>query len=214
MATPFRDGVNAAYWPRTLGGNFVEIVDRLAVSGGITTLEEHDLRGLSLSAAGRAALDVLMEDQARLRAHGLAPSLDCIADYSRSESDALVPTDVYSFHADSATVETDTYLCSYTEAASEGLRNEDARRYVDVPEVRTRLLKEFGGADNASFTEYLAEQCFNLHYEALPATRPYSFGLGNLWRIAVDYPNSLVPPCIHRAPQTTPGQRPRLLLIS
>jgi hypothetical protein len=50
---------------------------------------------------------------------------------SRDEESGAVPTDVYSFHADSATVETDTYLCSYTEAASEGLRNEEAQRYVD-----------------------------------------------------------------------------------
>ncbi len=41
-----------------------------------------------------------------------------------------------------------------------------------------------------------------------------SFGLGNLWRIAVDYPGSPVPPCIHRAPITRPGRPPRLLLIS
>jgi hypothetical protein len=125
-----------------------------------------------------------------------------------------VPTDVYSFHADRATVETDTYLCSYTEAASEGLRNEEARRWVDVPEIRARLLQEFGGEDNAEFREYLRDCCYDLHYAPVAGARPFDFGLGNLWRIAVDYPGCPVPPCVHRAPATLSGRPPRLLLIS
>ena len=123
-------------------------------------------------------------------------------------------TDVYSFHADSAPVETDTYLCSYTEAASEGLRNEEAQRFVDIPAVRANLLKTFGGEDNDEFLEYLKENCYDLHYAPTPLAQPFSFGLGNLWRIAVDYPGSPVPPCVHRAPETVPGRPPRLLLIS
>ena len=51
-------------------------------------------------------------------------------------------------------------------------------------------------------------------YERLPNAQPYSFGLGNLWRIATEYPGSPVPPCIHRAPDIVPGQPPRLILIS
>lgn len=125
-----------------------------------------------------------------------------------------MPTDVYSFHADSATVEADTYLCSYHQSASEGLRNDEARRRVDIPETRAELLQLFGGVDDGDFLEYLAENCFDLHYAPTPEARPFSFGLGNLWRIAVDYPDSPVPPCVHRAPETRPGQSPRLLLIS
>ncbi|HUR46218.1 MAG TPA: hypothetical protein VMZ27_10115, partial [Candidatus Saccharimonadales bacterium] len=64
------------------------------------------------------------------------------------------------------------------------------------------------------FREYLKENCYDLHYAPIPTARPFSFGLGNLWRIAVDYPCSPVPPCLHRAPETLPGQPPRLLLIS
>ena len=64
------------------------------------------------------------------------------------------------------------------------------------------------------FREYQAENCYDLHYAPLPHARPFSFGRGNLWRIAVDYPGNPVPPCIHRAPTTLPGQPPRLLLIS
>lgn len=43
---------------------------------------------------------------------------------------------------------------------------------------------------------------------------PSYFGIGNLWRIAVDHPESPVPSCIHRAPANLRGGRPRLLLIN
>ena len=49
---------------------------------------------------------------------------------------------------------------------------------------------------------------------ALPGARPWSFGVGHLWKIACLYDGSPVPPCVHRAPPTIPGQPPRLLLIS
>lgn len=214
VTTPLDDGVNALCWQRTLSGDFSEVVAQLGASEGITTLDDARLEALAVSAAGRAAIDVLLEDLRLLRAHGLAPVLDCIHGYPRDEEPGPVPTDVYSFHADRATVATDTYLCSYTEAASEGLRNEEARRRVDVPEIRAELLRLFGGEDNGDFLEYLSENCYDLHYAPAPEARPFSFGLGNLWRIAVDYPGSPVPPCVHRAPATLPGRPPRLLLIS
>jgi hypothetical protein len=121
---------------------------------------------------------------------------------------------VFSFHADSATVQADTYLCTYHGAPSEGLRNDEAQRRVDVPETRSELLKLFGGNDDDAFREYLKENCYDLHYTSVPAARPFSFGVGNLWRIATDYPGCPVPPCIHRAPATLPGASRRLLLIS
>ena len=65
-----------------------------------------------------------------------------------------------------------------------------------------------------SIIRYLNENFFDLHYAPLPQARPFSFGLGHLWRIATEHPGSPVPPCIHRAPATLPGQPPRLLLIS
>ena len=214
VTTPFSDGVNALCWQRTLCGDFAEVVARLDVRDGITTLDDARLRALHLSDAGRAAVDDLLQDQQRLRDLGLSPVLDCIHGYPRDGADRVVPTDVYSFHADSATVAMDTYLCSYTGAASEGLRNDEAKRCIDVPEVRAKLLEEFGREDEAEFREYLKENCYDLHYVALPDAQPFVFGLGNLWRIAVDYPGSPVPPCVHRAPETCPGQPPRLLLIS
>ncbi len=212
--TPFADGGNALCWQRTLSGNFSEVVEHLAVSKGITTLDESRLLALPVSAEGRTAIDILLEDQRLLRALELDPVLDCINGYLRDENPGPVPTDVYSFHTDSATDEADTWLCTYHGPASEGLRNDEAQRRVDIPETRAELLKRFGGEDNDDFREYLSENCYDLHYTPIPQARPFSFGIGNLWRIAVDYPDSPVPPCIHRAPETLPGQPLRLLLIS
>jgi len=214
VSTPFGDGVNALCWVRTLPGDFGEIVEHLAINEGISNLDESRLASLPVSAAGRAAIDILLEDQRLLREHGLSPILDCIHGYPRDEDAVPVPTDVYSFHADSAPVETDTWLCTYHGPASEGLRNDEAQRRVDTPETRAELLKVFGGKDDADFLEYLKENCYDLHYAPAPHARPFSFGPGNLWRIAVEYPGSPVPPCIHRAPATLSGESPRLLLIS
>jgi len=215
VSTPFRDGLNAICWQRTLAGDFSEVVGHFGPGeNGIATLDEASLKALSLSAAGMAAVTTMLEDQQRLASLGLAPVLNCIQSYPRDEEGGPVPTDVYSFHADSATVETDTYLCTYIGAPSEGLSNEEARRRVDVPETRAELLKLFGGKDDGEFLEFLKENCYDLHYAPMPGARPFSFGVGNMWRIAVDYPGSPVPPCVHRAPENLPGQPPRLLLIS
>ncbi len=211
--TPFAPDVNALCWPRPLSGDFGEIVEKLGAGEGLVTLDEARLLALPVSAAGAAAVQVMLEDLQRLRAVDRDPVLNCIYAYPPDESAATVPTDVFSFHADSAPVAADTWLCTYHGAPSEGVRNEDATRRVDVPETRAQLLAEYGGADDAGLKEYLKENCYDLHYAPAPHAQPYSFGVGHLWRIAVDYPNSPVPPCIHRAPATVPGQ-PRLLLIS
>lgn len=212
--TPFADGVNALCWPRMLPGDFAEVVAKLGGGEGIETFDEARLASLAVSAAGRAAIEVLLEDQRRLRERELDPVLNCIHGYPRDEAPGPVRTDVFSFHADSAPVEADTWLCTYHGPASEGLRNEEAQRRVDIPETRAELLRHFGGQDDDMFREYLAEHCYDLHYSPAPRARPFSFGLGNLWRIAVDWPGSPVPPCLHRAPDTRPGDPPRLLLIS
>ncbi len=214
VTTPFEDGINALCWQRPLAGDFSEIVKLLAVSEGITTIDDSQLLDLPVSAAGRVAIDILLEDQRLLRALELDPVLNCIHGYPRDEHPGPVSTDVFSFHVDSATVETDTWLCTYDGQSSEGLRNDEAQRRVDVPTTRVELLKLFGGEDDDAFLEYLNENCYDLHYAPNPQAQPFSFGLGNLWRIAVDWPGSLVPPCIHRAPETRPGDPPRLLLIS
>ena len=214
LTTPFADGVNALCWPRTLAGDFGEVVARIGGGEGIAILDDARLHSLSLSAAGRAAIEILLEDQRRLREHDRDPVLNCIHGYPRDEEEGPVRTDVFSFHADSAPVEADTWLCTYHGPSSEGLRNDEARRRVDIAETRAELLRLFGGKDDDDFREYLREHCYDLHYAPVPQARPFSFGLGNLWRLAVDWPGSPVPPCIHRAPETQPGDPPRLLLIS
>lgn len=214
IATPFADGVNALCWPRTLAGDFGEVVAHLGAGDGIVTLDETRLLSLPVNAAGRAAIDFLLEDQRLLQAHDRDPVLNCIHGYPCDEAAGPVPTDVFSFHADSAPVEADTWLCTYHGPASEGLRNDEAQRRVDLAETRAELLQLFGGQDDDDFREYLNGHCYDLHYAPVAQAQPFSFGLGNLWRIAVDWPGSHVPPCIHRAPATRPGEPPRLLLIS
>ena len=212
--TRFENGVNALCWERTLAGDFGEVIEKLAAGEGITTVEDERLLELAVSPAGRVAVEWLLADQKLLRERDLDPVLDCIESCLRDQTGAPVATDVYSFHADSATVEADTYLCTYHGPSSEGLRNDEALRRVDIPETRSQLLALFGGADGPAFEEYLNDNCFDLHYAPLPGARPFTFGVGNLWRIAVEHPGSPVPPCIHRAPETRPGDTPRLLLLS
>lgn len=233
----FADGVNALCWPRSLPGDFGEIVQALHATGpfspqlasrgfyplsgpvsprirgkSIELIDEERLRALQLSPAGREAADAILGDLRLLREHARGPVLNCIHGYPRDEDAGPVATDVFSWHADSAPVEADTWLCTYHGSPSEGLRNEDAVRRVDVPATRAELLKLHGGADDAGFRDFLHEHCYDLHYAARPGAVPYSFGLFNLWRIAVNWPGSPVPPCIHRAPATIPGQ-PRLMVI-
>lgn len=214
VATPFANGVNALCWPRTLPGDFGEVVAGLGSGEGLRLLDESRLNALALSAAGQTARNQLLKDLRLLRDRGLAPELNCIHAYARDEPEAIVPTDVYSFHVDSAPIEVATLLCTYHGAPSEGIPNEEARRKTDIPSIRAALLKEYGGADDAGFTEFLHEHCYDLHYAPVPGAQPWSFGLFHFWRIAVAWPGSPVPPCVHRAPAQSPGQPPRLLLIS
>lgn len=213
VSTPFANGVNALCWERALPGDFGEVVAAVGGGEGIVTLDEERLRALPLSEAGRMASEALLADLRLLRERELDPVLNCIHGYPRDESPEVVRTDVFSFHADSATVAADTYLCTYHGSASEGVGNDEVQRKVDIPAIRAELLRSFGGADDESFRAHLHEHCYDLHYAPTPRARPFSFGLGHFWRIAIEYPGSPVPPCIHRAPATIPGQ-PRLLLIS
>jgi hypothetical protein len=214
ISTPFGDGVNALCWPRTLAGDFSEVVRHLALDDDLTTLDEEMLLTLPLSEAGKIAVTILIEDLRRLRDLELDPVLNAITAYPRDEEPGAIPVDVYSFHADSAPVAAETWLCTYHGAPSEGLRNNEAVQRTALPGMRQTLLAEYGGEDDEDFTDYISEHCYDLHYAPLPAASPFSFGLGHLWRIAVEYPGSPVPPCLHRAPETRPGDPMRLLLIS
>lgn len=213
VSTPFADGVNALCWPRALEGDFAEVLNHLTAGQGITHLGENDLVTLPLGPAGRTAIATMLADLAMLRDHGLEPTLDCINGYVQPEEAGPVRTDVCSWHVDSATCEADTYLCTYFGASSEGLPNEEALRRVEVPETRSLLLKAYGGTDEENFREWLNDHYYDLHYAPLPDAKPYSFGIGNLWRVATLHDGCPVLPCIHRAPDPVPGQK-RLLLIS
>lgn len=214
VGTPLRGGVNALCWPRTLPGHFAEVAARLARDeASIHALDEDELRALPVSAAGRLAVDAMLADFRLLRDRQLDPVLNFINGSAHDEPDAIVATDVFSWHADRAPVPLDTYLCTYFGPTSEGLRNEDATRRVDNPATRAALLARYGGADDAGFRDFLAEHSYDLHYAAAPGAQPFAFGHFNLWRIAVEYPANPVPPCIHRAPEAGPGEV-RLLLIS
>lgn len=209
----FEDGVNAFCWPRSLSGDFAEIVGQLPAGEGITAISEECLLELSLSNSGSLARQTLLEDLRLLRAQERDPVLNCINGYPRDDEPGAVVTDVMSFHADSAPIEADTWLCTYHGACSEGLRNEEAVKRIEIPETRAALLQEYGGEDDADFAEYLHDCCYDLHYAPIPGASPYAFGQGNLWRIAVDWPGSRVPPCVHRAPDTQPGDPTRLMVI-
>jgi len=212
-STRFVDGVNALCWERTLPGDYAEVIAKLGPGAGIVALEDERLLGLDLTPAGRLAAEAMLADQQLLRDHDLAPSLNCVYDCVRGPDAGTVPTDVTSFHVDSAPVEVDTWLCTYHGACSEGLRNEDALLKVEIPEIRAELLKEYGGTDDAGFAEFLHEHSYDSHYAPKPGAKPYPFGTFALWRIATRWPASPVAPCIHRAPENHPGS-PRLLLIS
>lgn len=211
--TRFADEVNALCWPRTLAGDFAEVARLLEVPQGITHLDEDAFENLPLSENGRLAAQTMRADLTMLREQGLDPILDCVNGYTHPIAAPHLRTDVCSWHADSATAEADTWLCTYHGASSEGLPNEHAICRIDVPEVRRLLLHLHGGSDDETFNEWLSEHFHDLHYIASPAAQPYLFGQGSLWRIATQYPGSPVPPCIHRAPDPVEGQK-RLLLIS
>jgi hypothetical protein len=211
VSTPFTGDINAICWTRTLTGDFSEIVKKVELSGNITTIEQEELRELQLSEQGQLARDILLNDFKALEAHGGSPVLNVINYYDRDDTYPFFPTDVYSFHVDRSPIPTDTFLCTYYGEPSEILPNSQGIQKVLIPEIRDELKKLYHGAEEG-FESFLSEHFFDLHYQAIPDARPISLGIGHLWRLAVDHPDSQVPPCLHRAPKEKSGQS-RLLMI-
>ncbi len=211
VSTPFYGEVNAICWNRQLSGDFSEIVQKLPPDENIRVIEEEELRDLSLSHQGELARAVLLNDLALLHARGASPVLNVIRHYDRDEADSFFPTDVYSFHVDRSPVATDTFLCTYYGESSEILPNSQSQKKILIPEIRDQLKKIYDGAEE-DFDTFLAAHFFDLHYAASAGARPIRLGLGHLWRIAVDHPESNVLPCVHRAPNEKPGEH-RLLMI-
>ena len=213
ISTPFKGTINALCWQRQLQGNFREIVEQLKLTEGRMSLDEALLDSLKLSEAGYSAKTQVLADKLALEELGFQPNLECLYSYTCDLTSGPIATDVYSFHVDKAAIETDTYLCTYSGLSSEILQNDEATRKVDIPEIREQLLQAYGGKDGARFKTHLSKRCYDLHYAAHPQANILSMGVGNLWRIAVEYPQSPVAPCIHRAPALQKGTSARLLLI-
>ena len=211
VSTPFQGDINAICWTRSLSGDFAEIVRKLAPKENMCELEVEDLLALALSDEGKLARDILIQDMKLLETYGASPILNIIKCYEREDGDAFFSTDVYSFHVDRSPVPADTFLCTYYGATSDILANADAEQKVLVPEIREALRKIFDGSAE-DFESFLVEHFFDLHYRAKTNAVPINLGVGQLWRLAVDHPESTVLPCIHRAPKEKDGEL-RLLLI-
>ena len=203
VSTPFHGAINAVCWSRNLTGDFSEIVKKIEQIGNITVIDE-------LSVQGQLAREILLNDLKLLKLHGASPTLNLIKYYERDDAYPFFPTDVYSFHVDSSPIPTNTFLCTYFGESSEILPNENAEQKVLVPEIRAKLKKLYIG-DDKGFKSFLSEHFFDLHYQAKPEAIPVSLGVGHLWKLAVNHPESKVLPCVHRAPKE--NRQKRLLLI-
>ncbi|MET1056102.1 MAG: DUF1826 domain-containing protein [Pedobacter sp.] len=211
VSTPFKGVMNAMCWTRELKGDFAEIVQKVGLSGNITAVEEEELRELQLTEQGHFAREILLKDLKALKAHGASPVLNVISYYDRDDTFPFLPTDVYSYHVDRAPVPTDTFLCTYYGEPSEILPNSQGTQKILIPEIRIELEKLYDAAEG-EFESFLTENFFDLHYQAKPEAHPISCGIGHLWKLAVDHPQSEVLPCLHRAPKEKSGES-RLLLI-
>ena len=211
VSTPFHGEMNAICWKRKLTGDFFEIANKIELNENIAVISKDELFELQLSEQGEFAREILLNDLKLLKAHGASPILNLIKCYERDDTYPFFSTDVYSFHVDRSPIPTDTFLCTYHGESSEILPNSQAIQKVLVPEIRDELKKKYRGADEG-FESFLSGHFFDLHYLHKPNAHPISLGLGNLWKLAVDYPESKALPCIHRAPKEKNGQR-RLLLI-
>ena len=211
VATPFVGNINAMCWERKLLGDFAEIVEKIKPTENITSIEPDELLALELSEQGNLARQTILADWDLLKVHGAQPSFNLIKYYDRDDTHPLIPTDVYSFHVDRSPVPTDTFLCTYIGEPSAILPNAQAIQKIQIPEIRNQLRNEFDGTDKA-FETYLSEHFFDLHYQPKPNAQTINLGIGNLWRLAVDHPESKVQPCVHRAPKEKIGEY-RLLLI-
>ena len=211
VQTDFKGERNALCWYRNLEGDFKELVSQLQLKENITEVAPEDLLALQLSEQGNHAREIILNDLQLLTDFGAAPVLNLLKCYERDDAFDFITTDVYSFHVDRSPIATDTFLCTYHGAASDLIANEQAVQKILIPEIREQL-KALHDDPTEAFEEFLKDNYFDLHYEALPPATPINLGVGHLWRLAVDHPEQQVFPCIHRAPIEKEGEY-RLLLI-
>lgn len=211
VSTSFHGETNVLCWNRNLIGDFSEIVAKIELDGNIMEIDEDELLELELSEQGQIAREMLLNDLRLLQEHGASPTLNIIEYYDRDDSFPFFPTDVYSFHVDRSPIPTDTFLCTYFGASSDIVSNKGATQKISIPEIRAELKKIYHG-EEAGFESFLSDHFFDLHYQLNTDAQPINLGIGHLWRLAIDHPESKVLPCIHRAPIEKEGEK-RLLLI-
>jgi len=208
ISTSFNETVNTACWQRNLKGDFSEIAGKFQFDQNILELSIEDLNHLELTEDGQLARTTLIRDIELLTKHGASPVLNLIKSYDRD--DFFFPTDVYSYHVDRSPIPTSTFLCTYHGASSEILPNDQAKQKILIPEIRSELNKYYDGSESG-FESFLSEYFFDLHFQAKEDAEPINLGIGHLWRLACDHPDSESLPCIHRAP--VENGKVRLLLI-
>ena len=212
VSIPFHGEINAMCWNRKLIGDFSEIISKVELNENIIELDEEELRELQLTEQGQLAREILLNDLKMLKENGASPLLNIIKCYDRDDVLPFFTTDVYSFHVDISPIPTSTYLCTYHGDSSEIIPNSQAIQKVLVPEIREELKKIYSAGSKEGFEAFLSEHFFDLHYQTKLDARPFCLGVGNLWKLAVDHPESKVLPCIHRAPIEKNGVH-RLMLI-
>ncbi|WP_166386609.1 hypothetical protein [Polaribacter sp. 11A2H] len=212
LSIPFQGNVNALCWTRELKGDFSEIVKKVALSGNMIELLPEELLDLQLSKQGQIAREILLNDYKTLQNNGKSPTLNIIKNYERDDAFPFFPTDVYSFHIDRSPIPADTFLCTYHGASSAILPNSQGTQKILIPEIRAELKKLYGEESEAGFESFLSEFFFDLHYQAKPNAQPINLGIGHLWKLAIDHPESKVLPCLHRAPEEKNGEH-RLMMI-
>ena len=212
ISTSFQGEINAMCWNRKLIGDFSEIVSKVTSDENLSVISPEELLKLELSKQGQLARKTLLTDFKLLKAHGASPTLNIIKNYERDDAFPFFPTDVYSYHVDRSPIASDTFLCTYHGASSDIIPNHQATQKILIPEIRAELKKLYGKNDDEGFESFLTEFFFDLHYQPKSNAQPINLGNGNLWKLAIDHPESNVLPCLHRAPKEKIGE-PRLMMI-